>query len=117
MNENISLHREISLADLEIGSEITVGACEVVQKANFNELPVAVKIIENFSNDNERKDFFYNLAIISMLQHPNLIACLGAHVNTTTFEEKRLIVLDLIKRGTLSNMLRNHNNSFSKKYR
>ena len=48
-----------------------------------------------------------------MLQHPNLITCFGAHTEVSHKDEERFIVINLLKRGSLWDVLEKDSKNMS----
>jgi len=115
--EKIRVHRELSPKDIQIHSHIASGGCGSIHKATYEGIPVAIKTFRGFSSEETKIEFYRELGVCSMLQHPNLITCFGAHTQLTEAEEERFIVLDLLKRGSLWDVLEKDQKHLTKELR
>ena len=115
--EKIQVHRELSLKDVQIHSQIASGGCGSIHKATYNGTSVAVKTFRSFITEDGRTEFYRELGVCSMLQHPNLIMSYGAHTQVAHKDEERFIVLSLLKRGSLWDVIEKEKKHLTKEVR
>lgn len=105
------------MKDVQINSQLASGGCGTIHKGTYQGNPVAIKTFRSFISEENRIEFFRELAVCSMLQHPNLITCFGAHTHVTHKDEERFIVMSLMKRGSLWDAIEKDNKHLTKEIR
>ena len=103
----IRVHREIDPSQVQFGKRIAAGAVGVIFKGIYEETPVAIKTFREFCSKEERDEFWREVAITSMLQHPNLVTCYGAKTISQGDNNELFIVISLQERGNLRDLLDN----------
>lgn len=79
----------------------------MVYKGVYNGAQVAVKMFRPFISEQERLEFFREVGICSMLQHENLMTCVGAHTLVSHKDEERFLVTSTFFFLALSNQASN----------
>jgi len=75
---DIQLHHEIPRTEIEIGKEIIgQGTAGVVKKGKYDHVQVAVKMFPDHA-EKTKKEFGREASLLSLLHHPNILACYGA---------------------------------------
>lgn len=77
----IILHYQILEEDIELGKEIGRGAYATVFQAKWNGKTVAAKVFSETSFQFRLEDFLLEVAILSIVRHPNLMHMYGAVVH------------------------------------
>ena len=97
------VHTEISENELTLEEVIGRGACAVVYKAQYRGTTVAVKKFKASVVEFEPQVFRQEVAIISILRHPDLVSCIGA---CTHNKESLSIVVEYMPQGSLDSYIR-----------
>ena len=97
------VHTEINESELELEEKIGQGACAVVYKAQYRGATVAVKQFKASVVEFDPHVFRQEVAIISILRHPDLVSCIGA---CTRNKESLRIVVEYMPRGSLDTFIR-----------
>lgn len=109
-SENVSILRRIPEESLDLQKEIGSGACSRVWLAKWEHKQVAVKMFnENYAAFSE-KEFGSELAIMSVLRHPNICHAYGG----SDTPGHRFLVMPLYRRGSLLDVVRNPDIPLSK---
>ncbi len=102
-SENVAILRRISESEIELIKEIGSGACSRVWLGKWDHRQVAIKMFnENYSAFSE-KEFGSELAIMSVLRHPNICHAFGG----SEVPGHRFLVMPLFRRGSLLDIVRN----------
>jgi len=97
------VHTEINESELVLEEEIGHGACAVVYKASYHGATVAVKQFKASVVEFDPHVFRQEVAIISILRHPDLVSCIGA---CTRNKECLRIVVEYMPHGSLDTFIR-----------
>ncbi|PRP73158.1 outer membrane autotransporter barrel domain-containing protein [Planoprotostelium fungivorum] len=98
----IQVHHEIPREELKYNNKIAEGAGGDVYVGEWNNYAVALKKSgESFLGYNA-VDFHREVAIMSILRHPNIMICHGA---TTTNRDEMIIISEWIPNGSLRDVL------------
>lgn len=95
---------DIDVLTLNIVGHLGRGAYGTVHKAKWRGEPVAVKIMDNES-DEERKSFINEMKILRDLAHPNIVKVYGACVRP-----RIALVMELMDNGSVHDLLHAHVN-------
>ena len=102
-SEHVAILRKITEAEIELVKEIGSGACSRVWLGKWDHRQVAIKMFnENYSAFSE-KEFGSELAIMSVLRHPNICHAFGG----SDVPGHRFLVMPLFRRGSLLDVVRN----------
>ena len=79
----IEVHKHINITDFEIEHAIGQGAVGKVYSAIYRENSVAVKTCSESNPAFNEEEFRFEVALMCILRHPNILTCIGA--NTSEF--------------------------------
>jgi thiamine kinase-like enzyme len=102
-SEDVEILRRIAKSDVELIKEIGSGACSRVWRGKWDGKQVAVKMFNESYSAFSEKEFGSELAIMSVLRHPNICHALGGG----TIPGERFLVMPLFRRGSLLDVVRN----------
>lgn len=89
LSGELQLHREIPFEEVTKGEPIGEGMAGTVWRGLWRERRVAIK---EFRKDVRWEDFYRELSIMSVVQHENLVRCLGG----CTKNGRRLLIMELM---------------------
>jgi len=84
-NGDVELHTHIPMQALELEHVVGDGASGKVCLAIVYDDNVAVKLCDEISIAFTETDFRFEVALMSILKHPNILPCIGAHLYGPTF--------------------------------
>eukprot|EP00727_Mastigamoeba_balamuthi_P010154 m51a1_g5761 putative serine threonine-protein kinase ht1-like (437) ;mRNA; r:1215053-1217504 len=94
--------RRIRREDLAFGPEIGAGRFSRVYRGSYNGTDVAIKTsLSRFVAEAVREMVATEIAMLTRVHHPNVVACLGASLSTSDF----VVVTELCELGTLHSLL------------
>ena len=99
-------YRRIQAADLEVGSKIASGGFAKVYRGAWFGQDVAIKVFKKGKEEATKVAFEKEMHILSNLRHPNCVLMLGGY---TDGEGRLAIVTELMRGGSLFDLLRKHN--------
>ena len=79
-NGEIELHSHIDYETVTLDSIIGKGAVGTVYSAKYNGQSVAVKVTKETKLAFTEEEFLFEVALLSALDHPNILSCLGGGV-------------------------------------
>mmetsp|Transcript_565 Transcript_565/g.1649 ORF Transcript_565/g.1649 Transcript_565/m.1649 type:complete len:1660 (+) Transcript_565:1067-6046(+) len=97
----VRLHNPIEWSELSVGKMIGSGVAGTVHAATWKDLPVAVKCMSPHGIGFTMDEFLLEVAVMSVMAHPRLLAALGACVTPPNL----FIVSPLYERGSLAGLL------------
>eukprot|EP00727_Mastigamoeba_balamuthi_P004934 m51a1_g14439 hypothetical protein, erroneous fusion (1084) ;mRNA; f:555747-560437 len=101
LQQHLPVHREVPLDAVELREELGRGANGIVHKAVYKGATVVVKSLLCCLTQDERELFEKEVAITSLLRHPNIVTCIGACTQGPT----KAIILEYADQGSLSKFL------------
>ncbi|KAF2072719.1 hypothetical protein CYY_005960 [Polysphondylium violaceum] len=99
-------HTQIDESELKIAEFLGAGALARVNKATWNGKEVAVKIFNEGSYSFRLEDFLKEVAIMGLINHPNLLKLEGACITPRATESTFMIVTELMHKGTLFDVIK-----------
>lgn len=100
--DTIEVYNKIKPTEIQRISFIAEGAAAKVYKGKWKDRVVALKV---FSSDNisfDETEFKRELAVLCLLEHPNLVPCYGACISSN----EMIILTEYMSRGCLSDFLK-----------
>ncbi|EGG25178.1 MORN repeat-containing protein [Cavenderia fasciculata] len=102
-------HIKIEESDLVIGEFLGAGALARVNRGLWNGKEVAIKIFSEVSFTFRLEDFLKEVAIMGLIQHPNLLKLEGACIIPRSVDSIFMIVTEIMHKGTLWDVVKkNH---------
>ncbi|EGG16634.1 filamin/ABP280 repeat-containing protein [Cavenderia fasciculata] len=101
IQKKVSLLKPIPSQDLVLGAILGSGVSGIVYRSTWNDHPVAVKSFNEESLGFEEKQFHMEATITSILNHENILHCVGGNRNP----EKLYLVFDCMSRGSLFDII------------
>jgi len=102
LSGDIQTHKEIDPAEIEFEELLAEGSSGKVYKGKWKGLEVALKKFEDDMLSFSMIEFRREVAIMSILKHPNLVLFYGACTKT---KSSLIIITKFIKKGSLRNLL------------
>eukprot|EP01100_Stratorugosa_tubuloviscum_P004357 TRINITY_DN2089_c0_g1_i1.p1 TRINITY_DN2089_c0_g1~~TRINITY_DN2089_c0_g1_i1.p1 ORF type:complete len:504 (-),score=225.15 TRINITY_DN2089_c0_g1_i1:251-1762(-) len=103
-DETVLIHWEIDSNDIEWREELGRGAFGIVSKGVYRNKAIAVKVLSlKQLGESAVESFKREVAIMSMLHHPNVLLFIGASLET----QRLLIVTEFMSNGTVNDLIRN----------
>ncbi|KAL7712138.1 Serine-threonine protein kinase [Entamoeba marina] len=102
----VEYFNKIDEGDLIFGKKLGSGVFAVVKSGYYKGNKVAIKMFSESSLQFRTEDFLQEIAVMSLLHHPNVIKTYGATVALKTDEESTFyIVTELASCGSLENLI------------
>ena len=98
------IHREIAKDDVTLTKEIFQSPLCTVHRGLWNGHQVAVKKFSQYSLGFSWEDFYKEVGLLCVAQHPNVVKLHGAFTNNGRTEEP-FIVLEFLERGDLHDVV------------
>ncbi|GAM17794.1 hypothetical protein SAMD00019534_009690 [Acytostelium subglobosum LB1] len=94
-------HTKIDEGDLSIAEVLGAGALAKVHRGLWNGKEVAIKIFNEGSYSFRLEDFLKEVAIMGLINHPNLLKLEGACIIPRNMDSTFMIVTEIMHKGTL----------------
>ncbi|OGT07156.1 MAG: hypothetical protein A2X78_00280 [Gammaproteobacteria bacterium GWE2_37_16] len=102
----------IKSSDLVLGQELGHGATAFVFIAQWQRIPVAVKVFnkseQQNGSDGSSPPCITEIKKLARLHHPDIVSFYGACQNLEQYNSKMCLVMELMPKGTLSKYLQSH---------
>eukprot|EP00029_Vermamoeba_vermiformis_P012537 TRINITY_DN737_c0_g2_i3.p1 TRINITY_DN737_c0_g2~~TRINITY_DN737_c0_g2_i3.p1 ORF type:complete len:1073 (+),score=499.21 TRINITY_DN737_c0_g2_i3:765-3983(+) len=114
----LQISKEIKQTQLQRGKLLGAGAFAKVYTGQYNHHDVAIKVFSESSFAFRLEDFYREVAIMSMISHPNVVRFEGACIEQRRDEEGVfMIVTELMHQGSLKSVVERSPLSYDKVFK